>query len=45
MIVDPGAIRFLFQGCSAEGRAGKGYGGFTWRLGIIEAAVPREAGR
>ncbi len=37
MTVDPGRLRFLFQGCSASGREGKGYGGFPWRLGLLEA--------
>jgi hypothetical protein len=36
MTVDPGRLRFLFQGCSARERSGKGYGAFPWRLGLLE---------
>ncbi len=40
MTVDPARLRFLFQGCSAADRAGKDYGRFPWRLGLLEAAAP-----
>lgn len=37
MTVDPKRLRLLFQGCSKAGREGKGYGGFPWRLGLLQA--------
>jgi hypothetical protein len=36
MTVDPADLRFVFQGCSAKDRAGKGYGQFPWRLGMLK---------
>ncbi len=38
LTVDPAHLRFLFQGCSQKDRAGKSYGQFPWRLGILEPA-------
>ena len=38
--VDPGRLRFLFQGCTARERAGVGYGRIPWRIGLLEAARP-----
>jgi hypothetical protein len=38
MTVDPSRLRFFFQGCNPSGRAGKGYGQFSWRLGLLEPA-------
>ena len=38
LTVDPARLRLLFQGCSARERAGKPYGQFPWRLGILEPA-------
>ncbi len=38
MIVDPAHLRLLYQGCTAAERAGKGYGKYPWRLGILEPA-------
>lgn len=38
MTVDPANLRFLFQGCNAQDRIGKGYGKFQWRLGLLESA-------
>ena len=37
MTVDAAKLRFLFQGCSRAGREGEGYGGFPWRLGLLES--------
>jgi hypothetical protein len=37
MIVDPSKLCLLFQGCTAADRAGKEYGAFPWRLGMLEA--------
>ncbi len=39
MTVDPARLRFVIQGCTAEDRAGKDYGQFPWRVGIIEAKL------
>ena len=36
LTVDPAHLRFLFQGCTAKERNGKGYGQFPWRLGMLE---------
>lgn len=36
LTVDPGNIRFLFQGVSDEARRGKKYGEIPWRLGLLE---------
>ena len=38
MTIDPANLRMLFQGCSAKDRAGKGYGAFPWRLGLLTPA-------
>ena len=38
LTVDPAHLRFLFQGCSSQERAGKDYGHFPWRLGLLEPA-------
>jgi hypothetical protein len=38
MTVDPANLRFVFQGCSAKERAGKAYGQFPWRLGMLTPA-------
>jgi len=41
MTIDPQRLQFVFQGCSAQDRQGKGYGGFPWRLGMLaEQASP-----
>jgi hypothetical protein len=34
--VDPGRVRFLFQGVSDADRRGKNYGEIPWRLGLLE---------
>jgi Glycosyl hydrolase family 62 len=34
--VDPGNLRFLFQGVSDAARAGKNYGEIPWQLGLLE---------
>jgi hypothetical protein len=34
--VDPGNLRFLFQGVTDERKAGKPYGQIPWQLGILE---------
>lgn len=42
MTVGPANLRFLFQGVLESEKAGKGYGQFPWRLGILTpvAAAP-----
>jgi len=35
MTVDPGNLRFVFQGMLDEHKAGKGYGQFAWRIGML----------
>ncbi len=35
MTVDPCALRFVFQGVLDKEKAGKGYGQFPWRIGIL----------
>jgi len=35
MTVDPGELRFVFQGMLDNEKAGKGYGKFPWRIGIL----------
>ena len=37
--VDPSNLRFLFQGVSADDRAGKKYGDIPWQLGLLEPAA------
>ena len=39
LVIDPARPRLLFQGCSSQERAGKKYGQFPWRLGLLEPAV------
>lgn len=36
--VDPGPLKFLFQGVSDQAREGKKYGEIPWRLGMLEEA-------
>ncbi len=38
MTVDPANLRFVFQGMLDKEKAGKGYGQFPWRLGILTPA-------
>jgi len=35
MTVDPGNLRFVFQGMWDKDKAGKGYGKFSWRIGML----------
>ena len=35
LTVDPGNLRFLFQGMLDKDKGGKGYGQFQWRLGML----------
>ena len=35
MTVDPADLRFVFQGMLEKHKAGKGYGQFSWRIGIL----------
>ena len=35
MTVAPGNLRFVFQGMLDQEKAGKGYGQFSWRIGIL----------
>lgn len=43
--VEPENLRFLFQGVTNKGRAGKNYGQIPWRLGILEPVARRTGGR
>jgi hypothetical protein len=36
LTVDPARLRFVFQGLLESDKAGKGYGQFPWRIGILE---------
>ena len=38
LLVDPENLRFLFQGVTNSGRAGKAYGQIPWKLGILKPA-------
>lgn len=38
LTVDPTNLRFLFQGMLDQEKAGKGYGQFPWRLGLLTPA-------
>ena len=35
LTVDPGNLRFVFQGLLEKDKAGKGYGKWPWRIGIL----------
>jgi hypothetical protein len=35
MLIDPGKLRFVFQGMWDREKVGKRYGEFTWRIGIL----------
>jgi len=41
LTVDPGKLRFLFQGMLDRHKAGKGYGQFQWRIGMLKPALER----
>jgi hypothetical protein len=34
LVVDPDNLRFLFQGMREKDKSGKGYGQFSWRIGL-----------
>ena len=38
LVVDPGNLRFIFQGMWDKDKAGKGYGAFQWRIGMLTPA-------
>ena len=38
LTLDPGDLRFLFQGMLDKDKGGKGYGQFQWRLGMLKPA-------
>jgi hypothetical protein len=38
LTVDPGKLRFLFQGLFDEDKEGRGYGAFPWRIGLLVPA-------
>ena len=40
MMVDPENLRFLFQGMLDVHKAGKGYGQFQWRIGMLTPMKP-----
>lgn len=35
LTVDPGNLRFVFQGMLDKDKSGKGYGQFSWRIGML----------
>lgn len=35
LVVDPAFWRFVFQGMREKDKAGVGYGGFSWRIGLL----------
>jgi endo-1,4-beta-xylanase len=35
LTVEPGNLRFIFQGMWDEHKSGKGYGQFQWRIGML----------
>ena len=35
MPIDPHNLRFVFQGMLEKHKAGKGYGAFQWRIGML----------
>jgi hypothetical protein len=35
LTVDPGNLRFVFQGMWDKDKSGKGYGQFQWRVGLL----------
>jgi hypothetical protein len=35
LVVDPDNLRFLFQGMWDKDKSGKGYGQFSWRIGLL----------
>jgi len=39
MLVDPANLQFVFQGMLEKHKAGKGYGQFSWRIGILTPAA------
>jgi len=45
MTVDPAKLRLVFQGMLDREKAGKGYGQFPWRIGILSPVVGPEAPR
>ena len=46
MMVDPANLRFVFQGMLDKDKSGKGYGQFSWRIGILTpAGAPQQAGQ
>jgi len=40
LTVDPGNLRFLFQGMLEKDKSGKGYGAFRWRIGLLSPKRP-----
>lgn len=38
LTVDPGNLRFIFQGMWDKDKSGKGYGQFQWRIGMLTPA-------
>ncbi|MBN2473381.1 MAG: hypothetical protein JXB62_02140 [Pirellulales bacterium] len=38
LTVDPGNLRFVFQGMLEQNKSGKAYGQFSWRIGMLKPA-------
>jgi hypothetical protein len=41
LVVDPDNFRFLFQGMLEKDKSGKGYGQFSWRIGLLTPLAQR----
>ena len=39
LTVDPGNLRFIFQGMWDKDKSGKGYGQFQWRIGMLTPVI------
>jgi len=40
LTVDPGNLRFIFQGMWDKNKSGRGYGQFQWRIGMLRPILP-----
>jgi len=44
LVIDPGELRFVFQGMLDRDKARKGYGQFQWRIGMLTPAPAGQPG-
>lgn len=42
LTIDPGHLRFVFQGMLDKDKSGKGYGQFQWRIGMLKPVAERQ---